>query len=70
MHMTTDNPVGKRKQAPSFKIEAKQRLVAMDLSVKSLAEMLHLSRNAVSLAINHETMFPQVKQRIRRALGL
>ena len=69
LHMTSDNPVGKREQAPSFKIEAKRRLVDLDLTVVDLAKRLKLARNTVSIAINHESMFPAVKKRIWRALN-
>lgn len=68
--MTSDNTVGRREQAVSFKTEVKLQMVRLNLSVVTLAHKLGLSRTAVSTAINHETMLPTVKLRIKEALGL
>jgi predicted transcriptional regulator len=68
--MTIANRVHKKTQAPSFKTTVKKRLVDLELKVTHLAKTLGLSRGAVSLAINHESMLPKVKDRIRKELSL
>lgn len=40
------------------------------MTVTDLAKELGKARNTVSLAINHETMFPTIKDLIRKALNL
>lgn len=57
-------------QAPSFRVAAKTRLIELGVSVTELAHRLGLARNTVSIAINHETMMPSVKERIRKELNL
>lgn len=68
--MATANSVHSPAQAPSFRRLVKLRLVELDLSISELARRLDLARNTVSLAINHESMFPAVKERIREAIEL
>lgn len=68
--MASANSVNTAAQASSFKTTVKKRLVDLDISVTALAQKIGVSRNAASIAINHETMFPGIKQRIREALGL
>lgn len=53
-----------------FRVAVKVRLVELGMSVTQLATRLGLSRNAVSLAINHEGLFAPTKQRIKEELGL
>lgn len=67
--MANANDTTPNLQAGSFRRWAKTRLLDRQLSVTALARQLGLARNTVSLAINHETMFPTVKERIRRALA-
>ncbi|MCW0218215.1 MAG: hypothetical protein OJI67_07815 [Prosthecobacter sp.] len=57
-------------QATSFRIAAKKRLLELGISVTGLARQLNLARNTVSVAINHESMHPTVKNRIREVLKL
>lgn len=57
-------------QATTFELKVKTCLLERHLSVTALAKHLGLSRQTVSLAINHETMFPGVKDRIRTFLNL
>lgn len=68
--MAIANRVRAEAQAPTFRTQVKLRLVELNLSVSELARRLGLARNTVSLAINHETMFPTVKERISKELGL
>lgn len=68
--MAVDNRVSKPAQAPNFRTSAKVRLIELNLNVTKLARRLKLARNTVSMAINHETMLPTVKERIRKELGL
>jgi plasmid maintenance system antidote protein VapI len=53
-----------------FALQAKTRLLEHGLTVTALAAQLGLARNTVSIAINHPSMLPSVKRRIRKALGL
>lgn len=57
-------------QVPSFRLAVKRRLLDLDMTVTELAGRLGLSRTAVSLAINHESLFQGVKNRIREVLTL
>ncbi len=57
-------------QAPSFRLAVKRRLLDLEMTVTELAGRLGLSRTAVSLAINHESLFPGVKERIREVLEM
>lgn len=58
------------KQAQSFNVQVKKRLLDRGLTVTALAEKLGKSRVCVSQAINHATMFPGIQRRIRKELGL
>lgn len=59
------------KQAqPDFTIQVKTRLLELGLNVTKLAAHLGLSRNTVSTAIHHPTMFLDVQRRIKEALEL
>lgn len=53
-----------------FKVAAKSALISRGLTVTALAGDLGLARNTVSIAINHPTMLPTVKSRIRKHLSL
>lgn len=66
--MANANDITPHLQAGSFRRWAKTRLLDRQISVTELARALGLARNTVSVAINHETMLPTVKERIRRAL--
>jgi predicted transcriptional regulator len=67
--MAVANTVTESAQA-NFRVEAKTRLIELGSNVTELAEELGLARNTVSIAINHPSMLPTVKNRIRRALKL
>lgn len=56
--------------APSFRLTVKRRLLDLGMTVTELAAKLGLSRTAVSLAINHESLFQGVKNRIKEVLQL
>jgi plasmid maintenance system antidote protein VapI len=69
--MATANRVRKKTQPQKgFRLAVRLKLVEKDLSVTGLARELGLARNTVSIAINHESMLPRVKERIGRFLGL
>lgn len=68
--MATANSNKPDVQASSFKVAANIALVKADMTVTELARRLKRQRNTVSIAINHETMCPGVKDEIRRELGL
>lgn len=68
--MANANIVNKSAQASSFRVRTKTRLLERGLTVTDLAASLGRSRNAVSIAINHETMFPSIKKLIQEALKL
>lgn len=53
-----------------FRKAAKRALVDRDLSVTALARKLGVSRNAVSIAIHHPTMFPRVRKAVAQELEL
>lgn len=67
--MAVANTVTRNAQA-RFKTDVKTRLVQTDSSVTELAESMGYTRNYVSIAINHPTMFPSLKARIAKHLGL
>jgi len=69
MSIAIDNP-RKLKRQDKFRTTTLKALIDHDLSVKELAEKLGLARNTVSIAINHATQFPDVKERIRTFLKL
>lgn len=66
--MAVANTVTRSAQA-SFKVAAKTRLLETESNVTELAEALGYTRNYVSIAINHPTMFPTLKRRIAEHLG-
>jgi hypothetical protein len=71
MYMATANRVGKKAQPQkAFRVSVRHALVERELSVTTLATKLGLARNTVSIAINHESMLPTVKERIRRFLAI
>jgi DNA-binding Xre family transcriptional regulator len=53
-----------------FRLQAKSALLERRLSVTQLAQELGFARNTVSVAINHSTMHPTVKQRIAKHLAI
>lgn len=53
-----------------FALSVKVALLKQGLSVTDLARRLGYSRKTVSVAINHQTMLPRVKQRIAKELAL
>jgi len=53
-----------------FRTAVKTRLIHENLSVSDLAKKLGLARNTVSIAINHASMLPTVKRRIKTTLRL
>lgn len=67
--MATANTVTKPAQG-DFALQAKTALLMHGMTVTALASALGLARNTVSIAINHPTMLPGVKRRIRNHLGL
>ena len=67
--MATANTVNRRPQ-DQFALQAKTRLLQLGLTVTQLADDMGLARNTVSIAINHPTMLPTVKRRIRKQLRL
>lgn len=67
--MSTANTV-RRKPQDDFALAAKTRLLQHSKTVTALAAELGLARNTVSIAINHPTMLPTVKRRIRTHLRL
>lgn len=52
-----------RAQAKSTK-DIKKRLIEKEMTVSALARKLRRSRNGVSIAINHPTIFPKLKEKI------
>lgn len=62
--MASASPVTKGLQPEKFRLAAKTRLLELDMNITQLASELGLARNTVSLAINHPTMLPGVKERI------
>ncbi len=67
--MTTVNHSNHKAQT-DFTVRAKVRLVELGWSVTELARRVSRSRTAVSIAINHPTMFPRIQQLIKGELGL
>lgn len=67
--MATANTFTKLAQG-DFALAAKTALLHRGMTVTALAEALGLARNTVSIAINHPTMLPRVKARIRSKLHL
>lgn len=59
-----------RKTQTDFTILAKVRLVELGLSVTELARRVSRARNTVSMAINHPSTFPKVRELIERELRL
>jgi len=53
-----------------FALAVKLLLLQRGLTVTKLAKRLRVARNTASVAINHPTMLPSVKKRIRKELGL
>lgn len=68
-HMATATSQTEQPQA-NFALMVKVSLLERGLTVTKLAKQLRFARNTVSLAINHPTMLPSVKKRIRKELGL
>jgi plasmid maintenance system antidote protein VapI len=68
--MPTVTTPTKSAQGETFRLTAKKRLVELGWSVTDLANKVGVSRKAVSIAINHESMSPRMKDRIRKALKL
>lgn len=67
--MATANTITNNAQG-DFALAAKTALLRAGMTVTSLARSLGLARNTVSIAINHPTMLPRVKARIRKKLAL
>lgn len=67
--MTTANTTTHHAQG-NFALAAKTALLQQGLTVTALAHSLGFARNTVSIAINHPSMLPTVKARIRSHLGL
>ncbi len=67
--MATANRVNTLRQE-DFTLLVKTCLLREQLSVTALAEELGYARNTVSIAINHPSMFPAVRQAIANRLGL
>ena len=67
--MATANTSPRHSQQ-DFALAAKTALLQRGLTVTALAAALGLARNTVSIAINHPTMLPRVKSRIRQRLHL
>ncbi|WP_184206692.1 hypothetical protein [Prosthecobacter dejongeii] len=67
--MATANSTPPPLQAASFKEAAKLAMMRRNLTVAALANRLGRQRNTVSIAINHETMCPGVKEEIKKELG-
>lgn len=67
--MATANTRNKRPQG-DFRILVKSALLERHDTVVALAKRLDLARNTVSIAINHPTMLPTVKQKIAKHLKL
>ncbi|MBE7497108.1 MAG: hypothetical protein HS117_19375 [Verrucomicrobiaceae bacterium] len=67
--MATANTITTTAQG-DFALAAKTALLRRGMTVTALAETLGLARNTVSIAINHPTMLPRVKARIRKKLHL
>lgn len=53
-----------------FKLSVKLCLLQRDMKVKELAGRIRKSVNNTSIAINHPSMFPGIKELIREELGL
>lgn len=53
----------------NFRIEAKTRLLVLDLSVTELAETLKLPRSTVSQSI-HQNKFPRVRKLVAKQLKI
>jgi DNA-binding Xre family transcriptional regulator len=58
------------KAQTNFAIQAKVKLLQRGWTVTELAKRVGRSRNAVSIALHHSTMFPLVRERIKEELGL
>ena len=67
--MTTANTFTKGAQG-NFALAAKTALLQRSMTITALAQTLGFARNTVSIAINHPSMLPTVKARIRSHLGL
>ncbi len=67
--MATANTTSRPPQQ-EFTLLVKTALLQRGLTVTALAASLSLARNTVSIAINHPTMLPRVKSRIRQTLHL
>lgn len=67
--MAIANTITKNAQG-DFTLAAKTALLRKGKTVTGLALELGLARNTVSIAINHPTMLPGVKVRIRSKLNL
>lgn len=66
--MASANTAQSAPEANIFMLEAKTQLLRQGKTVTELASELGLARNTVSIAINHPTMLPSVKQRIAKHL--
>ena len=69
MSIAIDNPRALKRQ-DKFRVAALKALIDHDLTITELATKLDLARNTVSIAINHASQFPEVKERIRKFLKL
>ncbi len=67
--MTTANTTANFTQG-DFALAAKTALLRRGLTVTALAGLLGFARNTVSIAINHPSMLPTVKARIRSYLEI
>lgn len=50
--------------------DIKKALIDQDLSISELARLLGKSRSAVSFAINHPTVVPNVRRKVLKQLKL
>ena len=53
-----------------FTTAVKKRLVEKRMSITKLAQKIGRSRNGVSMAINHPTLFPITRAKIKKELAL
>jgi len=68
--MATANTAPTTAQPERFRVDVKTRLLERGLTVTKLAADLGYCRNGVSIAINHPTMFRQLKLRIAKHLHI
>lgn len=68
--MANANTVKQAAQPERFRVAVKTRLLEQEKTITQLATELGYSRNGVSIAINHPTMFRRMKRRIAQHLHL